>query len=190
MEFKELLKSRRTIRKFKQLPLNMKQLTEYINAARLAPSAANRQPLKYVAVTEHKMTNAVFFTLKWAGYLKGAYDPKESERPTGYIVICTDGKISDSNCDTDVGAAAENIILSALADGVGSCWLASVDRPQLAQILNLDENFAIAAVIALGYPAESPQETELLDGDVKYFVENDVLKVPKRSLEEVIIKKL
>lgn len=190
MTVKELIAKRRTIRKFQNKPISNKQLTAYIEAARLCPSAANLQPLKYVSVSSRDMTQKVFATLKWAGYLKGEYTPKEDEKPTAYIVVCIDHNISRANYDMDVGAAIENIILSALEDGVGSCWLASVERPKLKRILELPDNLEISCVVALGYPSESPIETEMQNGDVKYFLQNGTLNVPKRSLKEIIIKAL
>ncbi len=188
VDIKELIKSRRTIRKFDQKPLLKEQLVSYVDMARVAPSAANLQPLKYAVVCDKSQNDKVFETLKWAGYLKGEYNPKENERPTGYIVVCVDSNISKSGYDLDVGAAVENIILSALADGIGSCWLASVDRSALKGILNLPENLGISCVVALGYPMESPKEAVMQDGDVKYYLENGTLNVPKRSLDEIIIK--
>ncbi len=184
----ELILKRRTIRKFEQRPLSEEQLRGYVNAARVAPSAANLQPLKYAVVNTKEMTDKVFETLKWAGYLKGEYNPKENERPTAYIVVCVDSNISKANYDMDVGAAVENIILTALADGVGSCWLGSVDRKTLAEILSLPDYLSISCVVALGYPAESPKEAVITDGDIKYYIEDGRLNVPKRSLDEIIIK--
>lgn len=189
MQIKDLINARRTIRKFSQTPLTNEQLVSYIDAARVAPSAANLQPLKYAVITERQMTDKVFETLKWAGYLKGEYNPKENERPTGYIVICVDHNISKAGYELDVGAAVENIILTALADGVGSCWLGSVERPKLKRMLNLSDNLEISCVLALGYPLENPKEAKMENGDVKYYLEGGVLNVPKRSLSEIIIKK-
>ena len=182
----ELIKSRRTIRKFEQTPLNGERLAAYVEAARVAPSAANRQPLKYVVVHSPHMTEEVFPLLRWAGYLPD-YAPKEGEHPTAYIVICVDKDSSPNGADLDVGAAAENMILAALADGVGSCWLGSVDRPKLAELLDIPSSLTISSVLALGYPKECPREVEL-ETDVKYYLEGDTLCVPKRSLQEVLIK--
>ena len=182
----EFIKSRRTIRKFEQMPLSGERLAAYVDAARVAPSAANRQPLKYVVVHSPQMVGQVFPLLKWAGYLPD-YAPKEGERPTAYVVMCVDKDISPNGADLDVGAAAENIILSALADGVGTCWLASVDRPKLVELLELPSHLTVSGVLALGYPKECPREAEL-ETDVKYYLEGDTLCVPKRSLDEVLLK--
>lgn len=187
MKVNEAVTERRTIRKFAQEPLTKEMLKKYIDAARLAPSAANLQPLKYVGVINGEMNAKVFATLKWAGYLKGEYTPKENERPTGYIVACVDNEISKAGYDMDVGAAVENIILSSLEDGVGTCWLGSVDRKELAQILGLADNLAISCVVALGYPAEKPKAAKVIDGDIKYYLEDGCLNVPKRDLQEVVL---
>ena len=81
----------------------------------------------------------------------------------------------------------ENIILAALEEGVGSCWIGSVDRPALKALLNLPEEIAITHVVALGYPAEDPKEAAVEDGNIKYYLENGTLMVPKRAREEVLL---
>jgi nitroreductase len=86
----------------------------------------------------------------------------------------------------DVGAAMENMILSAQEEGLGSCWLLSIEREKLAEILNVPEGYRIDCVLALGYPAESPVKEELTDS-VKYWQDKDgVLHVPKRPLRTVL----
>ncbi len=179
--------SRRTIRKFKDTPIDSKLLTKYVNNARLAPSALNLQPLKYIVIKSGDMCTKLFPLLKWAGYLRGAYTPEEHERPTAYIVVCGDTDIRQAGYETDVGAAIENIILSALEDGIGACWIASVDRVETSKLLNLPENIVIASVVALGYPAETPKECAMLDGDVKYYLQDGTLFVPKRSMDEILL---
>lgn len=186
MNLKKLIVSRRTIRKFSQKPIEKKLIEDYINAARLAPSAANLQPLKYIGVTNRQMADEVFPLLKWAGYLAPEYDPMINERPSAYIIICCDTNISKANFEQDVGAAAQSIILSALCDGIGACWLGSVDRAALCKLLNIPENLKVCAVMALGYPLEEPRAVEK-SSDIKYYIENKTLCVPKRSNEEVTV---
>ena len=67
MNIYEFIKSRRTIRKFRQDELSVEQLNKYIDAARVAPSAANIQPLKYVVVKSREMSEKMFPLVKWAG---------------------------------------------------------------------------------------------------------------------------
>jgi len=187
MSIYELILNRRTIRKFEQKPISADMLKKYINAARVAPSAANRQPLKYVAVNSKENTAKVFEYVKWAGYLAPDYNPKENERPTAFIAVCVDNNISKAGFEMDIGAAVENIILSALEDGVGACWMGAIDRPKISEILNLPENLILSCVVALGFSAETPQEVEIKDDDIKYYLENGTLCVPKRNESEVLI---
>ncbi len=186
MDIIEFIKSRRTIRKFDQTPLTKDQLETYIDAGRVAPSAANLQPLKYIAVQSAEMTEKVFPLLKWAGYLKD-YAPKEGEMPTAYIVVCVDKDICSNGGELDVGAAIENIILAALSDNVGACWIGSVERSRLKELLKIQDTLEISCVVALGYPKESPKEEEVTDS-IKYYLDEETLCVPKRSISDVLIK--
>lgn len=189
MDIKELLKSRRTIRKFKQIPLSKEQLACYIDCARVAPSAANLQPLKYVSVQSDELVKKMHPLVKWAGYLAPDYNPNETESPTAYIVVCADTSIRKAGYDVDVGAAVENLILSALSDGVGACWMGSVDREKISRLVDISENLTVSCVVALGYPAEVPKETKVIDGNIKYYLDDEnTLCVPKRNMEEVLIK--
>lgn len=188
MNIFDLIKSRRTIRKFLQKLLSENQLMSYIDAARVAPSGANLQPLKYIAVQSMDMAEKVFPLLKWAGYLED-YAPKEGERPVAYIVVCVDKDIRPNGGELDVGASVENILLAALSEGVGTCWLASVDRDALADLLDIPDNLYISSVVALGYPAETPKEVELNeDKDIKYYLDGMTLCVPKRSMDDIVVK--
>ena len=136
MNVNELMKSRRTIRKFKQIPIEEKQLVSYIESARVAPSGGNLQPLKYVTVSSREYTDRLFDFVKWAAYLAPDYTPSRDERPTAYVVICADTSIRNSGYEMDAGAGALSIILSALSDGVGCCWMASIDKDKISELLN------------------------------------------------------
>lgn len=186
MTTSELIKTRRTIRKFQQKPISNKQIEKFIDLARVCPSGSNIQPLKYVAVTSKDMADKVFPNLKWAAYLAPNYTPKEDERPTAYIIVCADTNLRATGFERDEGAAVQSIILSALEEGIGSCWFASVDRPSLKKLLNLDDNIEISTVLALGYPSESPKEVSET-GDIKYYLDGNTLCVPKRSLDSILI---
>ena len=76
MELMELLKLRRTYRRFKQEPISDEIIDEMLTAARYASSAANLQPLSYVVVKSQEKVKEVFEHTKWAGYL-----PKEEGQP-------------------------------------------------------------------------------------------------------------
>lgn len=190
MEVYKAAISRRSIRKFKQDKIGNKTLHKYIDAARLAPSASNMQPVRYAIVNGEENVQRFFPFTNWAGYIKPAGNPAPGEEPTAYIVILADTSIRNSNYELDIGAAAQNIMLCAQEDGIGTCWLGAIDRDKIREFLQLDEKYAISTVIALGYPAENPQ-IEQENGTIKYYKdENGTLHVPKRKLEDIIIKSI
>lgn len=186
MSLYDLIISRRSIRQFKQEPVSRDILQKFINASRLAPSAANRQPLEFVVVDEEKIRKEVFTWLKWAAYIAPEGNPKPGHEPVAYIVVLVNSEIREKGFEWDVGAAIENMILAALEKGIGSCWLLSVDREKLREILNIPENYKIDSVLALGYPDENPVIEDMKDS-IKYWKDQaGQLHVPKRKLEDVI----
>jgi len=183
----EKIKERRTIRKYLDKDVPREILIRCVDAARLSPSAANLQPLKYVIVDDKKLLKEVFSALRWAGYLSEEYKPKEKDMPRAYIVILLDKNIRQSP-GHDAGIAAMSISLVAHDEGLGSCILGNIDREKLRKILNIPEHLEIILVVALGYPAEKPVVDKLRDGDIRYWVdEKGVLHVPKRDLESIVM---
>jgi len=183
----EKIKERRTIRKYLDKDVPREILIKCVDAARLSPSAANLQPLKYVIVDDKKLLKEVFSTLRWAGYLPEEYKPKEKDMPRAYIVILLDKNIRQTP-GHDAGIAAMSISLVAHDEGLGSCILGNIDREKLREILNIPDHLDIVLVVSLGYPAEKPVVDKLRDNDIRYWVdENGVLHVPKRDLESIVI---
>lgn len=186
MSIYEVAISRRSIRRFKDIPVSRQTLTRCINAARLAPSAANLQPLEYVIVDDDHLLPEVFSTLKWAAYISPDGNPPEGRRPRAYVVILKNSSVGVPSSVYDVGAALQVMILVALEEGIGSCPIASVDRDDLRRILNIPGDYEIPLVLALGYPDERPIE-QSFNGSLKYWKdENGVLHVPKKKLKLVL----
>lgn len=183
----DLILKRRTIRKFKQQRIDNSILEKLVNAARYAPSASNLQPLKYIIVNDPQTTGKVFSNVKWAGYIAPAGNPGENERPVAFIAILADTTIRKSDYQLDVGAAAQNIFLAALEEGIGTCWMGAIDREKIRQILKIPSEYILDTLIALGYPDESPL-TEDENGSIRYYKDEfGVLHVPKRKLRDIII---
>jgi nitroreductase len=183
----DIIAARRTIRKFTQGRIGRDTLERLVDAARLAPSANNLQPLKYAIVDDEAKVASVFAAVHWAGYIAPAGDPAESERPTAFIVILVDTDITKGDPGLDIGAAAENLMLSASELGIGSCWMGAIDREKIRTILALPDRFVISTVVALGYSAESPV-VEDEKGSIKYYKDGTgTLHVPKRKLRDVIV---
>lgn len=186
MSVYEIILKRRTIRRFKPEPLPLELLERLVNAGRLAPSGANLQPLEFIIVNKPEMVNKVFPALKWAGYIAPAGNPPEGKRPVAYIVVLVNTQIKSGNGSVDAAAAIENMILTALEEGVGSCWLGSIDRNQLRSVFDIPQHYQIDSVLALGYPDESPVVEEAKDS-IKYWKDDQgVLHVPKRKLSDIV----
>ena len=178
--------TRRTIRRFKQKSIHVNILKKLVDCGRLSPSSANLQPCEYVIVNSPSKVKEVFQTLKWAGYIAPRGNPPENERPVAYIVVLLNLKKKIIDGERDAAAAIENIILAGLEEGIGSCWIGSIDRTKLQKFLNIPDHCKIDSVIALGYSNESPVVEEMKDS-LKYWKDKDgVLHVPKRKLEDIL----
>ncbi|MFH1941332.1 MAG: nitroreductase family protein [bacterium] len=176
---------RRTIRRFKNTPLPEELFIKLINAARLAPSGANLQPCEYLVIDEPHLVDSVFSCLKWAGYIAPAGNPPPGKRPVSYIVVLIDLYRKKKGGSVDAAAAIENMLLTAWGEGVGSCWLGSIDRKRIKKMLRIPHHLDVNSVVALGYPDEQPRLEES-DHSVKYWKDkNGVLHVPKRKLEDL-----
>jgi len=183
--FYETIAGRRTIRRFKPDPVPRELLERLVGVARLAPSAANLQPLEFIAVDAAGPRAEIFPCLKWAAYITPAGDPCPGEEPTAYVVTLANTEIREKMFEYDVGAAMENMILAALAEGVGSCWLLSIDRDRLRAILGVPGHYRIDSVLALGYPAEDPA-AEVAGDSIRYWKdEAGRLHVPKRAASSI-----
>lgn len=87
MDIYELIKKRRTIRRFKQKEIPLELLEKFVDMARIAPSGANIQPLEYIIVNDKKIVDEIFPLTGWAGYLGKDGVPPEEKRPVAYIVV-------------------------------------------------------------------------------------------------------
>lgn len=183
----EIALKRRSIRRFKNIAIPYEILEKCVNAARLAPSAANLQPLEYIIVDDEQLLPRVFDTLRWAKYIAPAGDPPSGYRPTAYIVVLIKRGVGLENLENyDVGLAVENIILVAIEEGIGSCCVHSVGRDRLKELLNIPEDYIVSLVLALGYPDESPVVEEFRESP-KYWKDKDnILHVPKRGLKDIL----
>ena len=185
---KELVLKTRSYRRFDaERDISSEELREMIDSARLSGSAANRQRIRFVHVNDKETCDKIFGNVAWAGYLKEWSGPTESERPTAYIVMmCKEEKI-DTSLAIDMGIYAEAILLTATEMGLGGCMIRSFKKSEIEAILGR-EGYNAAFVIALGKPTEHVYITDVKDGDIKYYRdENDDHAVPKYSLDELII---
>lgn len=160
--FLELAALRRSIRKYKNTPVEREKLDLCLEAARLAPSACNAQPYKFVVLDEpglkKNFCDAAFGGIYAAcGFAAAA--------PVLVAVVSSKGKVSawlgnqaqDTNFRLlDIGIAAEHFVLAAAEQGLGTCWLGWFGAKGGAKALGLGAGKKIEVLLSVGYPDENP----------------------------------
>lgn len=189
---RDLIEKNRSCRRFDEsAAISEIQLRNWVDLARLSASGANLQPLKFMLANQPERNAAIFECLAWAGYLKDWKGPERGERPAAYIVILGDTEIG-KRFDTDLGIAAQSILLGAVEAGYGGCMIASIQQDKLRGALEIPERYNILLVIALGKPVEQVViEPVKPDGNIQYWRDADgTHHVPKRDLDELIVGSL
>jgi len=149
MEFAELIQARYSVRGYKPDPIEEEKLQGVLEAARLAPTAANRQAIQFVVV----------HTSGREEELGRIYDRDWFARAP--IVICACGIPADNWVrndgknynDVDVAIAMDHLILAAADAGLGTCWIGAFDPEAARELLGLPEGVEPIAFTPLGYPA-------------------------------------
>jgi nitroreductase len=150
MDFLQLAKARYSSRKYKHQSVEDDKLDFVLEAARIAPSAANYQPLFFVVVKGENIEN-----------LRTCYTREWFRTAPMYIVICSDhtkswkrGDGKDS-ADIDAAIAADHITLAATSIGLATCWVCNFNKPKLSEVLNLQEHIEPVVILPIGYPDDA-----------------------------------
>lgn len=153
--FLDLIRKRRSIRKYASKPIEDEKIRLLVEAFLRAPTSMGKNPWEFVVVTDRELL-AKLSTAKphGAGFLKNA--------PVG-IVVCADPQVSDVWVE-DASIASTFIHLAAASSGLGSCWIQIRERPHddtqsadsyIAGLLGLPAHLNVLSIIAVGYPDES-----------------------------------
>ena len=149
------------------------------------------QPLKYRLVCSEAEVAKLNGITRWGKMLKDIELPHKGKFPTAYIVICVDTDIAKvpENANTDIGIAAQTILLAAVEQGLGGCMIGNYEKAQAAESLELPDRYVPQLIVAIGKPDETVVLTDTgEDGSVKYYRDaNDVHYVPKRRLEDILL---
>ena len=186
---KELVKKNRSYRRFVESEaIEMDTMRELIELARFSATGGNQQPIKFMVSCDPKQNGRIFPTIAWAASLKDWDGPVGGERPTGYVIILGDTEIS-KGFGVNHGIAAQSILLGAVEKGLGGCMIGSISRDSLRKELEISERYEILLIVALGKPGEKVVlEDAEPGGDVTYYRDDeDVHRVPKRTLDELIV---
>lgn len=189
--FYDLVRRNRSYRGFdERREISWKELTELVDCARLTPSAANRQPLKYDLVQEREQVAEVLKMTRWAAALPERHLPDPGKGPTAFVILLqeSDWVNNEAACQRDVGIVAQTLLLAAVEKGLGGLMIGNFDREGLKRVRRYPDHLKPQLVIALGKPAEKIVLTEVGEaGDTSYFRDaEDVHYVPKRRLRDVI----
>lgn len=149
MEFSDLLKQRQSVRQFNpDKPIEKDKLLRILEAGRLAPSAANFQPWKFIVASDKKLL-ADIHTCYGRPWIKNA--------PHFLIVVGDKTKSwkraydGYNSIETDLTIAMDHLILAAANEGIGTCWIAAFDPEQLRKVLQLNKDEIVFAITPLGY---------------------------------------
>ena len=187
---KDLMAKERSYRSFDEsVKIDRETLVSFVDNARLIPSSVNLQPLKYRICHTQEECDTMLALTKWAALLKDYEIPPKGHAPTAYIVICIDKNISDKSIfDKDVGIAAQTVMLSAVECGLGGCMIGNFNPSSVADALKLPEGVVPSLVLGLGKPDEEIIVEPIGEkGSAYYRDEKGCHRVPKRSLEEIIL---
>jgi len=152
MDVLEAIRTRRSIRRFTEQPLEKAVLTQLLEAARWAPSGGNQQPWRFVVVTQPMLRELI-----------RKVSPGAMFQASAYIVICFRPEQraaktwAETACMCECYIPAQNIALAAHAIGLGSCIIRSFSQAALREILGIVREVIPVLLVALGYPAEMPK---------------------------------
>ncbi|MCD6483363.1 MAG: nitroreductase family protein [Candidatus Aenigmarchaeota archaeon] len=162
MEAFDALFNRKSIRKFKQEPIDDRLIGLLIYTATQAPSAGNTQEWRFIVVKDEKKKKKL---------AEAAYDQKFIAEAPVIIVVCGDEKEiklaygkrgKEMYLLLDTAAAIENLLLAVHAAGLGSCWVSAFDDEHVSHILDLPPHIRPIAILPIGYPAEDPEKPSRL----------------------------
>lgn len=153
MEFIELAKRRYSARSYKKQPVEKEMILKLLEAARIAPTAANRQPLRIYVIQSPEMLEKIqsCYTRDW---LKSA--------PL-ILAVCGDHQLGwkrsyDGMDATEIDAAiaVDHITLQASELGLGTCWICAFNPSKAREVLNLEPNVEPIVLLPIGWPADTP----------------------------------
>jgi len=146
MEVFKVISERRSIRKYRREPIPDDSLERIMEAGRLAPSAANRQPWYFIVVKDEKVKNEL------VGACKGQKFVGEAG---AVIAILGDPRISRWYRQ-DPFIAASFMTLEAHEEGLGVCWIGAFEEEKVKQILKVPKELSVIILLTIGFPDEKP----------------------------------
>ncbi len=143
MDLFETMKDRRSIRSYIEKPIPAETLDKVLDAARIAPSAANRQENKFVVVTDKALIGA----------LVPACNDQEFIGQAGAVVAACATNPDRRFHAVDVAIAVDHMTLAAHALGLGTCWIGAFSEDKVKELLHIPGDYKIIVMLPIGFPA-------------------------------------
>jgi len=149
MSIVDSILSRRSVRKYENKEIPQEVINQILEAGRHAPSAVNKQPIRFVVVKDGEIAKN-FSSALFNRFIKDA---------SMVIVGCANVKslLTGKWAIIDTTIALQNMVIAAWSLGVGSCWIGAFDEGKVKQLLKIPEKWKVVALVTFGYPAEQPK---------------------------------
>jgi len=152
MDVIEVIEKRRSVRSYTDKPVERDKIQRLLEAARLAPSASNRQEWRFVVVTDKK---------RRAALAEAANNQEFVAQASVVIAACAEHDGHVMRCGQacypiDVAIAVDHMTLQAVAEGLGTCWIGAFYEDQVRQILGIPEEIRVVQLLTVGYAAGAP----------------------------------
>jgi nitroreductase len=192
MDVYQAATTHRAIRRFQNRPVPYETLERCVEAARLAPCGRNSQVCEYLVVDSAAglatMLDGIGGSLKLPPEKGG---PRPEQHARAYILVlinkALEGDMTRRHLThIDIGIAAENIMLAAFEQGIGTCPAMPSNEANLKQTFGVPDQYDVGLVIVMGYPDEQPVTDVAATSLSPYVDEKGVRHVPKRKLEDII----
>ncbi len=144
LEIMEAIRTRRSIRGYKSDPIPDESLATVLEAARVAPSAANRQEYKFIVVKDESIRQALVPICHNQGFV--------GQAPV-VIVGCTTNPERRYSF-VDVAIAMDHMTLAAHAHGLGTCWIGAFSEDKVKELLGIPEQVSVVCLLPLGFPGK------------------------------------
>jgi nitroreductase len=155
MELIRAIRERRSIRAYRDEPVEREKLLRVLEAGRLAPSSRNEQEWKFVVVQKKETIEKLYHACREEGFVKEApVVIAACGTKADYVMRC--GQPAHS---IDVSIAVTHMILRAADLGLGTCWLGSFYEDKVKEALGIPPEVRVVAVVTLGYSRFQPQPT-------------------------------
>ena len=167
MDIYEAIRERTSVRSYLPKPVEEEKLQKVLDAARLAPSGKNGQPWMFIVIKDEETRQRLVPACKNQKFI--------AEAPV-VVAVCGFEELAYkkmggywNSLPVDIGIALEHLMLAAVAEGLGTCWIGAFLEDEVRAILDVPEGVKIVALTPVGYPA------------------GDIVHRPRKELEEIVM---